>query len=264
MPAPRVLLLRAPGTNCEAETAYAFQLAGAEATTWHVNRLFEQPHLLTNYQILCLPGGFSYGDDIAAGQIFGSQLRQRLTDALAEFREQNKLVLGICNGFQVLIRSGLFEPQGSNAAQTVEPTATLTWNDSGRYEDRWVWLKNTAPESPFLRGIERLYLPVAHAEGRFVARDESTLAKLAEQGQLVLRYDHAEPGHDGLVPYPANPNGSQANVAALSDVTGRILGLMPHPERHLEHWHHPHWTRLPARPHGDGLRIFQNAVGWFE
>jgi len=259
---PRVLILRAPGTNCDRETAFAFETAGARVDSVHLNRLLENPRLAGEYQILCIPGGFSYGDDICAGRIFGNQMRHHLRDALQAFKDAGKLILGICNGFQILIKSGVLLPDRAD-----EPIATLTLNDCGKFEDRWVHLRVASAKCVFLQGIEQMYLPVAHAEGKFVARDEATLAKLDAAGQLVLRYS-CSPEPRTLnpetisVPYPACPNGAQLAVAGLSDETGRVFGLMPHPERHIDPTQHPRWTRQ-RRERGDGLVVFENAVRFF-
>lgn len=258
MPKPNVLILRAPGTNCDVETAFAFETAGAAATTLHLNRLLESPAAADDFQILCLPGGFSYGDDMGAGRVFGNQIRHHLAEALHRFRDDGKLLLGICNGFQILIKSGLLLDE----AARVGPPATLTTNDSGKFEDRWVRLRVAGEQSVFLRGIERMYLPIAHAEGKFVARDEATLNALDKQGQLVLRYAPQDAaGAD--VHYPGNPNGSQRDVAGVCDASGRVLGLMPHPERYIDPTHHPRWTRDEGGLIGDGLKLFQNAVEYF-
>jgi len=258
---PRALILRAPGTNCDEETAYAFELAGADGERMHVNRLLESPQQLAEFQILCIPGGFSYGDDVAAGKILALRLRHHLADVLQQFRDDGNLILGICNGFQVLLSTGLLLPDDPRRG----PGATLTWNSHGRYEDRWVRLAVDGGRSFFLRGFERIELPIAHAEGRFVARDDAALDWLDVEGQLVLRYtdEDGNTSNDPL-PFPANPNGSQANVAALCDTTGRVLGMMPHPERYLHPTNHPQWTRRPSQDHGDGLKVFQNAVGYFD
>ena len=247
MPA-NAIILRAPGTKCDVETAYAFERAGARADRVHVNRLLESPALLGEYQILCLPGGFSYGDDIAAGRILGNQLGHHLSESLRQFKDAGKLILGICNGFQILIKSGVLLPLDRERGAL----ATLAWNETGRYTDRWVNLEVSSQKSPFFAGIERMYLPIAHAEGRFIPRDKETLSSLESQGQLVLRYRADD-----------NPNGAIANVAGLCDETGRVCGLMPHPERHLEPTHHPRWTRGTMADTGDGLRVFQNAVRYF-
>jgi phosphoribosylformylglycinamidine synthase len=263
MAQPRVLILRAPGTNCDQETACAFERAGGKAEALHVNRLLEGPQLLGEFQILCLPGGFSYGDDIAAGRILGNQIRHHLTGWLHEFHAAGKLILGICNGFQILIKSGILLP----LADDFTAPATLSWNDSGKFEDRWVPLVTSGAENcVFFRDIDQMYLPIAHAEGKFVPGSPGVLQALADNGQLVLRYGTsvASPARmSASVPYPDNPNGSVADVAGICDATGRVCGLMPHPERHLDFTHHPQWTRQAPREAGDGLRVFQNAVEYF-
>ena len=261
MAQPNVLILRAPGTNCDVETAFAFEQAGARAELVHVNRLLEDPTLFSRFQILCIPGGFSYGDDVAAGRILANQIQHHLAEQLTQFKAAGKLILGICNGLQVLMKSGmLLEPDPQNG-----PPATLTWNDSGKFEDRWVRLKVCGSKSVFLQGIDSMYLPVAHAEGKFVPRDEGVLGALESGGQLVLRYRSLSGDGDaaGPVPYPDNPNGSVADTAGVCDTTGRVLGLMPHPERHIDPTHHPRWTRGEAGEVGDGMRVFTNAVAYF-
>lgn len=277
--APRVLILRAPGTNCDEETAYAFDIAGGVSERVHVNRLIENPTLGSRYQILCIPGGFSYGDDIAAGRILASRLNRHLADMVRSFCDQDRLVLGICNGFQVLMRLGILTSGISESTP-----ATLAWNDSGRFEDRWVHLRTDRPAEPatscvFLRGIERMYLPMAHAEGKFLAESPETFAKLAAAGRLPLRYAMCEENSasggateaggpaasgDELLQFPHNPNGAQGNVAGVCDASGRLFGLMPHPERHIDATHHPYWTRRDEQPeYGDGYPIFKNAVDYF-
>ena len=263
MPHPNVLILRAPGTNCDLETAFAFQQAGGKTELVHINRLLENPGLFERFQILCIPGGFSYGDDVAAGRILGNQIQHHLAGRLAEFKAAGKLILGICNGLQVLIKSGiLLEPDAEDG-----PPATLTWNDSGKFEDRWVKLQVRGSTCVFLRDIDSLYLPVAHAEGKFVTRDADVLRELDAAGRLVLRYRPQTPGggEDGDRPaeYPDNPNGSMGDTAAMCDPPGRVLGLMPHPERHIDPTHHPRWSRGEAGETGDGLKIFTNAVEYF-
>jgi len=279
MAQPRVIVLRAPGTNCDEETAHAFSLAGSLPEIWHVNRVLEQPARLADFQILCIPGGFSYGDDIAAGRILGNQIQHHLADALREFHAAGKLILGICNGFQVLLKTNLL-----TKADDRGPTATLAPNDSGHFEARWVRVEVKDANCVFLEGIEEMELPVAHAEGKFVVRDERTFTKLDQAGQLVLRYaegvgaaaigqqknEPPSPGGDWsghalepAVPYPHNPNGAMGDVAGMCDPTGRVFGLMPHPERFVDPTQHPAWTRLPAGQAADGLRVFQNAVRYF-
>lgn len=260
MAKPRVLVLRAPGTNCDVETAYAFELAGAEPVRLHVNQIIAQPALASTFQILCFPGGFSYGDDIAAGRILATQLHTFLNDVLESFRQKDRLVLGICNGFQIMMRLGIF----FESTIKTQP-ATLTWNKQGRFEDRWVHLKPETENCVFLRGIDSMYLPIAHAEGRFLFRDDQAKSELESQKQVVLRYcgPNGTSGADSL-PFPHNPNGAQGNIAGICDPSGRIFGLMPHPERHLFATNHPQWTRRDVQPeHGEGLKIFENAVAYF-
>lgn len=254
MATPKALIVRAPGTNCDVETQHAFELAGATAEVFHINRLLENPELGKQFQVLCIPGGFSYGDDIAAGRIFANQFRLFLNDLIHDFKTNQKLILGICNGFQVLIKSGaLFD--------TDEQQATLTWNESGQYYDRWVNLAVANENCVFLKGVEQMYLPIAHAEGRFVASSPETFTTLSSNQQLPLCYTNGSQSlADQKLEFPHNPNGSMGNVAGMCDSSGRIFGLMPHPERYLDRTQHPHWTRLPDLEVGDGLAIFQNAV----
>jgi phosphoribosylformylglycinamidine (FGAM) synthase-like amidotransferase family enzyme len=231
--------------------------------------LLESPLRTKDFQILCIPGGFSYGDDIAAGRILANQIRHHLRDALQQFKADGKLILGICNGFQVLIKAGVLLAD----SDTGEP-ATLTWNKTGRFQDRWIHLAANGDRCVFLRGIERMYLSIAHAEGRFVTRDADVLHQLHQNSQLALRYapgpKEVSAGNSAIIeangeelPFPINPNGSAANVAGLCDETGRVFGLMPHPERHIERTQHPRWTRGEGRDPGDGLAVFQNAVRYF-
>lgn len=262
MPQPRVLVLRSPGTNCDEETAYAFELAGARADRLHVNILLESPDRLAEHQILCLPGGFSYGDDLGAGRILGTRLKHHLFEPLRKFTDAGNLILGICNGFQILMRSGLLiEDQA--ATKGVGPAATLTFNDSGRYEARWVQLEVASSLSPFFAGLERLELPVAHGEGKFLTRDAASLERLRSTGQIVLRYCRFDNGAAHPAPFPANPNGAVDDIAGICDPTGRVCGLMPHPERYVDAVQHPQWTRRPTQSAGDGMAVFQNAVRYF-
>jgi phosphoribosylformylglycinamidine synthase len=255
MATPRALILRAPGANCDGEAQFAFEQAGAPAERVHINRVREQPSLLHRYQILCVPGGFTYGDDVAAGKILGNQLAHFLGDALRRFRNQEKLILGICNGFQALLKAGLLVPPDEEG-----PVATLAHNNCGKFEDRWVTLTADGDRCPFLKGIERMHVPIAHGEGRFVCREGWILEGLRQAGQVVLRYTDDQ-GQSG--PYPVNPNGSEGDVAGICDATGRVLGLMPHPERHVLPTQHPRWTREGLKKEGDGLQLFRNAVRFF-
>jgi phosphoribosylformylglycinamidine synthase subunit PurQ / glutaminase len=275
MSSPRVCVLRAPGTNCDLETAHAFQMAGGTADRVHLFRLLEDPTLLNQYQILCIPGGFSYGDDIGAGVIFSRQLRGQLNDVMREFLTADKLLLGICNGFQTILKAGLLMRRGIDdpSEPPYEDKITLTWNNSGRYTDRWVRLKVTSPNSVFLKNIDEIEVPIAHAEGRIAVTDDSVLQGLRDAQQISLCYwnkdanalaeKSGDPTSIGILPEPDNPNGAIANIAGLSDSTGRVLGLMPHPERYLFATQHPQWTRLGLKGNGEGLKLFRNAVDYF-
>ena len=244
----------APGTNCDEEAAVAWQRAGASAETWHVNRLIESPAVLDRFEIVTIPGGFSYGDDLGAGRILATRLGVVLGDTLRRFHDRGGLVLGICNGFQVLVRTGLL-PGGDFPC-----AATLAHNDSGRFEARWIKVVPRPGLSPFVTFDEPIELPVAHGEGKFLTAVPAQLSRLERNGQIVLQYACAS----GLPTqeYPANPNGSAAAAAGVCDPSGRIFGLMPHPERFVESWHHPRWTRREKGTEGagDGLRIFRSAV----
>ncbi len=259
MTTPKVLILRTAGTNCDAETDTAFRLAGAETALVHIQNLISGKVNLTDYQILAIPGGFSYGDDIAAGILLAIEMKHKLTDMLNRFVADGKLVIGICNGFQVLVRTGLLPGMSSSDSSTPEMTqrTTLAMNTSARFECRWVDLETQESPCVFTEGVKpRVYLPVAHAEGRFTAPTD-VLAELEANHQVVFRYAESE--------YPINPNGSDADIAGICDATGRIFGLMPHPERFLTKWNHPRWTRLAdntASEEGDGLVIFKNAVNY--
>lgn len=250
----KTVVLRAPGTNCDAEAVFAFQQAGAEVTSVHVNKLIRREQRLSDYQIMVIPGGFTYGDDIAAGKVLANELRLKLGEDIIRFIETGGLILGICNGFQVLVKAGILpEPSAEGS-----PRLTLTANDSGRFECRWVHLAvNKQSPCVFTEGIDRLYLPVAHGEGKVVA-DPGVLPELNVALYYTDEQGNSEAG------YPHNPNGSVNNIAGICDASGRVFALMPHPERHIRGTQHPQWTRQGAREYGDGLQIFVNAVEWVQ
>lgn len=282
---PKVLVLRTAGTNCDAETVFAFESAGAVCERVHINRLISGEKKLQDYQILALAGGFSYGDDIISGRILANELRLRLADDLKRFISGGKLIIGICNGFQVLVRAGILPgallplrdspllanalggrelPLASSATDNLifTQTVTLTHNDSGKFEDRWVYLKPDG-KCVWTQGLnEVIYLPVAHAEGKFVTLDQMLLKNLSDNGQIVFRYCD----ENGRKPvYPQNPNGAVDDIAGITDPTGRILGLMPHPERHFLFLQHPSWTRQKKKEKfGDGAKIFENGVAYIK
>lgn len=261
MTTPSVLVLRTAGTNCERETAFAFEHFGARSQTLHVNALLAEPGQLLEHHILAIPGGFSYGDDVGAGAVFACELGTRLADPLRGFISDGGLVLGICNGFQVLVRLGLL-PGLQDTLGTQE--VSLTDNVSHKYEDRWAHCAIESRRCVFIGDMQPPDLPLAHAEGRFVCLDDEVRRRLFEEERVVLRYAD-EQGRPTL-DYPANPNGSVDGIAGLTDATGRVLGLMPHPERAFFGYHHPEWTRAaqrgPLPDLGPGAPFFANACRW--
>lgn len=264
---PRALVLTGYGINCDRETHFAFEQAGALAERVHVNDLIADSSRIAGYQILAFPGGFSFGDDIASGKVLANKVRTHLGEQVARFIDDGKLVIGICNGFQVLAKYGLVPRLD---APEIGQSVTVTFNDSGRFEDRWVHVKATGEKCVFTLGVGGLDLPVAHGEGKVVADDE-TIRRLEDAGCAVLRYVDGE-GHPAGGRFPLNPNGSTNDIAGICDTTGRVFGLMPHPERYLYFTNHPHWTRMRSeirrrggRPPeaGSGRAIFDNAVAYF-
>lgn len=268
---PRALVLRGPGTNCEDETLRALTLGGAEADLLRTDVVAREPSMLEGYGVLVFAGGFSYGDDLAAGRVWGASLRQHLGGALTHHVERGGLVLGVCNGFQVLVESGIFEPD----AAPHERTIALFANESSHYECRWVTLEVEDSRCTWLTDTfeagHRMPCPVAHGEGRFAVRDDAALARLRERRQIALTYvagDVADPRPEASAAsapvsagYPANPNGAVADIAGICDPTGQVLGLMPHPERNLDPWNHPHWTRFTQkRAEGEGLAFYRALV----
>lgn len=244
---PKVLIVRTAGTNCDKETELAFNFAGAETFLQHINYIKEQKSLL-DYQIICIPGGFSYGDDLGAGKILSLEFLYWLKDRMKAFIDKGGLILGICNGFQVLVKTGILPDLD------FEQKMTLTFNNSGRFEDRWVYLRVCSKNIWFnnLSGV--ISLPVAHGEGKFYA-ERIILDKLEYKEQIALRYVNEK---GDLAGYPFNPNGSLGNIAGITDPTGKVLGLMPHPERFIFTHHSPFWKDKEVFPFG--LEVFKNAV----
>lgn len=262
MAKPKALVLAGYGLNCEEETAFALERGGAAARIVHINDLIDGAATLAEFQALVIPGGFSFGDDTGSGNAFAAKLRNHLWEELRRFVDRDTLTLGICNGFQILANLGLI---GSPGRAPGERVIGLMPNVSARYTARWVDLEVANRPSPLLRGIDRLALPVAHGEGRLVLRKDD-LAALAANDQIAARYVNGEICAElGL---PADPNGSVDAIAALLDPTGRVMGMMPHPERAIFTIQLPHWPRLIANGHspradGPGLRLFQNLAAYF-
>jgi phosphoribosylformylglycinamidine synthase I len=271
---PKALVLTGFGLNCDWETTYAFELAGAEARRVHINQLLMGKEIgelarLDDYQIFAFIGGFSWGDDHGAGVIFASKLLYNIGEEILRFIERGNLVIGICNGFQAMVNLGLLP--GIDRDYRSRKVA-LIGNDCGNFRDQWVHLKvETGSPCVFTRGLESLELPVRHGEGKFYA-EESVVRSLEENNQVVVRYGDSE-GRTADGRFPENPNGSLKDIAGICDSTGRVFGIMPHPEA-FNHWtNHPDWTRLKEhyRRHGEpypregyGIKIFRNAVEYFK
>src|SRR3989339_269393 len=254
---PKAIVLRTAGTNCDYETKAALELAGAAAERVHINRLINRDIALSDYQILAIPGGFSYGDDIASGKILANELKYRLGDMVREFDATGKPIIGICNGFQVLVKMGLLPGDKYYKLNT-----TLTFNDSGFFECRWVYLKksNTKGSRLWLEGLPDVFpLPVAHGEGKFITMDKTVLDAIEGNKQVIVRYSDTA---CETAAYPLNPNGSANNIAGICNAKGNVFGLMPHPERFVYRWQHPdHRSGFSDDDgFGPGLKIFKNAV----
>lgn len=255
MSKPRVLILRAAGINRDEDAAQAVRMAGGDPDIVHVGQVVAGTVSIADYAMLIVPGGFSYGDHLGAGALLAMDLVQRMGEQVQRFVEDGRAVLGICNGFQVLVKSGLLP-----GAQLGQRQASLTHNASGRFECRWVHLQATTSNCVFTTNMpDPIEVPVAHGEGRFVMPDSADIARLQANGQVALCYVDAT--GQATTTYPANPNGSVAGIAGVCDASGRILGMMPHPENAVLPWQHPHWTR-EQRTHGDGLAIFRNGITW--
>ncbi len=252
---PKVLVLRTAGTNCDLETQFAFEQAGAITSRLHINQV--KGRTLKEHQVLVIPGGFTYGDDISAGKILANEMLHKLKDYLLKFIEDGKLMLGICNGFQVLVKAGLLPAyRGYLRRQEV----TLAFNDSGRFEDRWIYLKPMSKTCVFTKGLDKIiFLPIAHAEGKFVPDNRKVLNNIKKRDGVVFRYVDA---NGKFAKFPINPNGSIDHIAAICDKTGRIMGMMPHPERHISYLQNPYHTRRKLPEEGDGMIIFKNAVAY--
>ncbi len=260
----KVLVLSGYGLNCEEETLYAFKYNGIDGNIRHINDLIEDPKELDEYQILAVPGGFSYGDDTGSGNAFAQKIKLALWDDLKRFVERDTLTIGICNGCQILINLGLVPALNAYGERDV----AVTYNASARYQCRWIDLKVDS-NSPWLKNIDTLHIPVAHGEGRFMM-EADTLNSLKDNGQIAARYIKGDAFANEEFPY--NPNGSIDDIAAMTDKSGRVLAMMPHPERGMFTWQRDDYHELKdqAQREGvtlsessEGLQIFQNAAEYF-
>lgn len=244
--AVRALVLRTAGTNCDGETVHALKACGAEPDLIHIRKIFDAPETLSRYSVMVIPGGFSYGDDVSAGKILANELRFKLGDPIKKFVSVKKLVIGICNGFQVLVKTGFlpgFDLEG------VSQTTTLTNNDSRRFQCEWVWMKKESSRAAWLSGLPlKFQLPIAHGEGKFVTRDSKTLSALEKNRQILFRY------------FPVNPNGSTRAIAGICNAEGNVIGMMPHPERYVNRYQHPAWTRNGLADQTPGLVFWKSVV----
>ncbi|MBM3229108.1 phosphoribosylformylglycinamidine synthase I [Candidatus Parvarchaeota archaeon] len=253
---PRACVIGGFGINCENETAYALELSGAASEKVNLVDLLSGKKSFSDYHLIAVPGGFSFGDDLGSGKVIANKLKFGLRSQLSDFISSGGLVIGICNGFQAIIKLGLLP---AFDGKYFEQAATLTFNDSGRFEDRWVYMKaNAHSQCVFTKGIKKLYLPVRHGEGKFVPKDEGTLERLVKGGHIALQYTDKDGSFSG---YPDNPNGSVHNIAGICDETGRVFGLMPHPEAYLHKANHPRFTRNEAKE-TLGLQIYKNGIDY--
>jgi phosphoribosylformylglycinamidine synthase len=263
---PKILVITGYGLNCEEETKYAFDLAGGQSDIIHINDCISRTNILDHYQVVAIPGGFSYGDDTGSGNAFAFKIRNHMWDAIVKFVEKDHLVIGICNGCQILVNVGLIPAIGG--AYGVRQVALLP-NDNARYTVRWTDLR-VCSDSPWLRDIDKLSLPIAHGEGKFFA-ERTVLANLLKHEQIALRYTKGDIcDRTGLSP---NPTGTVDDIAAITDGSKRILGMMPHPERAIDFHQLPQWTIVQEEylrkgmsipSHGPGFDIFVNAINYFQ
>lgn len=269
MAKPLTLVITGYGINCEEETAHAFRLAGAETAIVHINDIIENRKMLKDYRIMMFPGGFSYGDDTGSGKALANRIKNNLSDELREFMNRDTLMLGICNGFQVLVNLGVVP---ATEGFTGKSQAALEYNKSFRYQCRWIDVK-VEKNTPcvFTRGIERMHIPVAHGEGNFYA-PQDVLDTINSKNLVTMRYINND-GKPADGKFPCNPNGSVQDIASICSPDGRIMGMMPHPERGMFFTQRDDWTNLREEyrrrgedipEYSDGIQIFRNAVSYFK
>lgn len=247
-----VIILRTAGTNCDLETEWVCFKVGAKPSRVHISSITSKKVSILDYDVLIIPGGFSYGDDLGAGKVLANEINLKFKDQIEKFREKGRPIIGICNGFQVLVK-------GKMLPFWNKQTASLVWNESGRFEDRWVYLRVENSISPLFKNLpEIIRFPVAHAEGKFIMKNNSLLKKLEKTRQIVLRY--VDPSGE-IAPYPYNPNGSVCAVAGVCDESGLVVGMMPHPERAVLNIHQPDWLRNQIREiYSYGFQFFKNVI----
>jgi phosphoribosylformylglycinamidine (FGAM) synthase-like amidotransferase family enzyme len=265
----RSIVVTGYGTNCEMEMAHGCRLGGAEIVDIvHMSELLNGKRQLDDYHFLNLPGGFLDGDDLGSAKAAANRIRyasvagsgERFYDQILRFIQAGKLILGVCNGFQLMVKLGLLP--NLEGKKEPEQEATLTSNDSGRFEDRWVYLKvNPRSRCIFTKGLKGVYLPVRHGEGKFIPRDEKVQKELKEKELITLQYSD-EAFKEPCMDYPCNPNGATEAIAGICDPTGRLMGMMPHPEAYLHRTNHPRWTRQELPEEGMGVAFFKNAVDY--
>lgn len=263
---PKSLVVFGNGINCEQETAHANRLAGFDPELVHIDEFVERPKGIHRYSFINFPGGFLDGDDLGSAKAQAVKWKyqrmagtgRRFLDELVKFVEDGKIIIGICNGFQLLVKTGLLPALGKTYGTQ---SATLTANDLGRFEDRWVYLKtNRFSHCIFTSDMDKIYLPVRHGEGKCIVDSTQSLSAMKQGGNIVLQY--ADQRGEISMAYPDNPNGSIESIAAICDDTGRVFGLMPHPEAFVHRTQHPRWTREDVQSEGDGLKIFRNACDY--
>jgi len=260
---PKSLVVFGNGINCENETAHANRLAGFAPELVHIDELAREPGMIHRYRFINFPGGFLDGDDLGSARAQAVKWKyqkmadtgRRFLDELVKFVEEGRIIIGICNGFQLLVKTGLLPALGKTYGKQ---SATLAANDLGRFEDRWVYLKtNRFSHCIFTNDMDKIYLPVRHGEGKCIVDSPEALSAMKGGGNIVLQY--ADSTGAVSMTYPDNPNSSAEAIAAICDDTGRVFGLMPHPEAFVHRTQHPRWTREEVPSEGDGLKIFRNA-----